>query len=159
MRMASWDHGGGFSLDASVRIEATDRPGLERLLRYCARPAFALERLREIDAEHLVFESIKSGPVGSVSLMLTPLKLIVRLAAPPPPRRHRHRYCGVLEPSAPLRAQVRLLRNSSRTNIGIFGHLTVSSWPIAVIWDVSIKRTFDTLLEISNGCFYQELFK
>jgi hypothetical protein len=25
-----------------VRIEATERAGLERLLRYCARPAFAL---------------------------------------------------------------------------------------------------------------------
>jgi hypothetical protein len=35
--MLSWDHGGGFSLDASVRIEATDRDGLERLIRYCAR--------------------------------------------------------------------------------------------------------------------------
>ena len=47
--MDAWDHAGGFSLDASVRIEAQDREGLERLLRYCARPAFALERLREID--------------------------------------------------------------------------------------------------------------
>jgi hypothetical protein len=42
--MANWEHGGGFSLDASVRIEGADRPGLERLLRDCARPAFALER-------------------------------------------------------------------------------------------------------------------
>jgi hypothetical protein len=31
--MEHWDHGGGFSLDASVRIEAHDRRGLERLLR------------------------------------------------------------------------------------------------------------------------------
>ena len=54
--MANWEHGGGFSLDASVRIEGTARPGLERLLRYCARPAFSLDRLREIDAEHLVYE-------------------------------------------------------------------------------------------------------
>ncbi|MGD8362582.1 MAG: transposase, partial [Gemmatimonadota bacterium] len=38
--MLSWDHGGGFSLDGSVRIEATDRNGLERLIRYCARPPF-----------------------------------------------------------------------------------------------------------------------
>lgn len=45
--MAEWEHGGGFSLDASVRIEAEDRDGLERLLRYRARPAFALERLRK----------------------------------------------------------------------------------------------------------------
>jgi len=41
-----------------VRVEGADRPGLERLLRYCARPAFAVERLREIDAEHLVYERI-----------------------------------------------------------------------------------------------------
>jgi hypothetical protein len=99
--MASWEHGGGFSLDASVRIEGADRPGLEGLLRYCARPAFALERLREVDAEHLVYESIKSGPGGSVSLMLTPLELIERLAALiPPPRRHRHCYYGVLAANA-----------------------------------------------------------
>ena len=79
--MASWEHGGGFSLDASVRIETNDRSGLERLLRYCARPVFALERLRQIDAEHRVYESVKPGPGGSVSLLLTPLELIERLAA------------------------------------------------------------------------------
>jgi len=43
--MAGWEHGGGFSLDASVRIEALDRAGLERLLRYCARGPLALDRL------------------------------------------------------------------------------------------------------------------
>ena len=32
--MLSWEHGGGFSLDASVYIQDTDRAGLERLLRY-----------------------------------------------------------------------------------------------------------------------------
>jgi len=85
--MANWEHGGGFSLDASVRIEGADRPGLERLLRYCARPAFALERWREIDAEHLVYESIKPGPGGSVSLMLTPLELMGRKRPAVPPCR------------------------------------------------------------------------
>ena len=35
--MLTWDHGGGLSLDASVRIVATDRAGRERLIRYCAR--------------------------------------------------------------------------------------------------------------------------
>jgi hypothetical protein len=108
--MASWEHGGGFSLDASVRVEGADRPGLERLLRYCARPAFALERLRDVDAEHLIYESVKPGPGGSVSVMLTPLELIARLAALiPPPRRHRHRYYGVLAPNAPLRGHVTAL--------------------------------------------------
>jgi hypothetical protein len=36
----------GFSVDTSVCIAAQDRAGLERLLRYCARPPFACERLR-----------------------------------------------------------------------------------------------------------------
>jgi hypothetical protein len=108
--MGEWEHGGGFSLDAGVRIEAHDREGLERLLRYCARPAFALERLRQIAPEHLVYESVKPGPGGSVSLMLTPHELLDRLAALiPPPRRHRHRYYGVLAPNAPLRAAVTAL--------------------------------------------------
>jgi hypothetical protein len=32
--------------------------------------------LREIAAEHLVYESVKPGARGSVSLMLTPLELM-----------------------------------------------------------------------------------
>ena len=32
---------------AGVCIESHDRPGLERLLRYCARPPFAMDRLRK----------------------------------------------------------------------------------------------------------------
>jgi hypothetical protein len=45
--MAGWDHGGGFSLDAAMRIDGHDHAGLERLLRYCARPPFLelIERL------------------------------------------------------------------------------------------------------------------
>jgi hypothetical protein len=49
--MGQWQHGGGFSVDGSVGIEAADRAGRERLLRYCARPPFALGRLRELDRE------------------------------------------------------------------------------------------------------------
>lgn len=53
-----------------MRIEGGDRQGLERLLRYCARPAFAQERLRQLDPEHLVYESKKPGPGGLVSVLL-----------------------------------------------------------------------------------------
>jgi hypothetical protein len=44
--MLTWQGTGGFSLDASVRIRGSDRAGRERLIRYCARPPFALDRLR-----------------------------------------------------------------------------------------------------------------
>ncbi|MBU6308559.1 MAG: transposase [Planctomycetes bacterium] len=51
--MLGWEHS-GFSIDASVRIALVDRDvpsyfkSLEHLLRYCARPPFALERLSDL---------------------------------------------------------------------------------------------------------------
>jgi hypothetical protein len=38
MEMELWKHGGGFSLDATVRIAASDGQGLELLMLYCAIP-------------------------------------------------------------------------------------------------------------------------
>ena len=93
--MGAWPHDGGFSLDApmkiyGVRIEGQDRPGLERLLRYCARPPFALER---IDEERILYHLLKPTPDGQTRLTLMPLELISRLAALiPAPRLHRHRH-------------------------------------------------------------------
>ena len=109
-QMGGWEHGGGFSVDASVCIEDTDRPGLERLLRYCARPPFALEHLQQHDAEHLVYHSPKPRPGAGGDLVLTALELIGKIAAlVPPARAHRHRYYGVLAPNASLRAAVTAL--------------------------------------------------
>lgn len=99
--MVGWEHGGGFSVDAAVRIEGNDRAGLERLLRYCTRPPFALEHLQQRDAGHLVYHCPKPRPDGPRDLVLTPLELIDRIAAlVPRPRTHRHRYFGVLAPAA-----------------------------------------------------------
>ena len=93
----------GFSVDAGVCIEAHDRAALERLLRYCARPPFSMERLRK-EGSKLVYRCGKqrSEPTSDKrgakvdELHLTPLELINRIAAlVPPPRTHRHRYFGV----------------------------------------------------------------
>ena len=111
--MLAYQHS-GFSVDAGVCIGAHDRAALERLLRYCARPPFAMERLRKEGAA-LVYRCAKqhSEPTGDKrgakvdELHLTPLELIDRIAAlVPPPRTHRHRYFGVLAPNSPLRAAV-----------------------------------------------------
>jgi len=107
--MLAYQHS-GFSVHASVCIEAHDRAALERLLRYCARPPFAMERLR-LEGAVLVYRCAKqhSEPAGGkvAELTLTPLELIDRIAAlVPPPRTHRHRYFGVLAPNSPLRTAV-----------------------------------------------------
>ena len=103
---------GGFSVEAGVRIAAPDRAGLERLLRYCARPPFAMDRLKQRGAD-LVYRCGKghAEPLQSDKysgeLVLTPQELINRIAQlVPPPRTHRHRYYGVLAPNSPLRAAV-----------------------------------------------------
>jgi hypothetical protein len=112
--MLSWEHGGGFSLHALVRIEEDDREGLERLLRYCARPSFALERIEEVDAKTIIYHLPDPREDGSSELRLTPFELIAKIAALiPPPRIHRHRYFGVLAPNAPLRDQVTALTQPS----------------------------------------------
>ncbi len=107
----------GFSVDAGVCIEAHDRAALERLLRYCARPPFSMDRPRK-EGNKLVYRCAKqrSEPTSDKrgakadELHLTPLELIERIAAlVPPPRTHRHRYFGVLAPNSPLRAAVTAL--------------------------------------------------
>ena len=111
----------GFSVDTSVCIAAYDRAGLERLLRYCARPPFAMERLRKAGGE-LVYRCAKqhSEPGHDKrgtqvdEITLTPLELIDRIAAlVPPPRTHRHRYFGVLAPHSPHRAAVTEMAQSA----------------------------------------------
>jgi hypothetical protein len=113
--MRTWQGTGGFSVDGSVRIEGEDRAGLERLVRYCARGALALERLHApagLDAltspeARLVYRLTEPDRYGRQELRLTPLELLERLARlVPPPRIHRHRYHGVLAPNARLRSTV-----------------------------------------------------
>ncbi len=101
------DHAGGWSVNASVTIPGWDRHGLERLVRYCARPPLSQERLGRVDDQMLVYSLRKATVDGRTELYLTPLELLDRLARLiTPPRIHKHRYCGVLAPNARLRRAV-----------------------------------------------------
>jgi hypothetical protein len=78
-----------FSLNASVRIEATDRAGLERLLRYCARPPFALERLHLVAgrSDQVLYLLPDPDLYGRTALRLSALELPPLTAHPTPPLR------------------------------------------------------------------------
>ena len=86
--MLTWQGSGGFSVDASVRIEGEDRAGIERLARYCARPPFALERPHALDSapalaspeSRLLYRFPKPDVNGRTELLLTPLELLEALA-------------------------------------------------------------------------------
>ena len=130
--MLAWENS-GFSIDASVRIALIDRDvpsyfkSLEHLLRYCARPPFALERLtvtrdtsgrisriRYALPRHKAATWVGPGrsrtstrPGASGLVELSPFEFLDRLAdLVPPPRKHRHRYHGVFAPNHPLRPTV-----------------------------------------------------
>jgi hypothetical protein len=105
--MLSWEHAGGFSLDASVHIEDWDRSALERLTRYCARPPFSSGRLGQLDDHTVAYNLPRPTPDGRTCLLMNPMELLKRLASLiPPPRSHLVRYFGVLAPNATLREQV-----------------------------------------------------
>ncbi|MFM7519738.1 MAG: substrate-binding domain-containing protein [Planctomycetota bacterium] len=133
--MLSWDNS-GFSVDASVQITLVDRDvpsyfrSLEHLLRYCARPPFALERLsvirgpdgriariRYVLPRHKAANWVGPGrgrkstrPGANGVVELTPFEFLDRLAdLVPPPRKHRHRYHGVFAPNHKLRKAVTAL--------------------------------------------------
>ena len=100
---------------------------LEHLLRYCARPPFALERLSVIRGPDGRIARIRYGlprhkaanwvgpgrgrtstrPGANGVVDLSPFEFLDRLAdLVPPPRKHRHRYHGVFAPNHRLRKAV-----------------------------------------------------
>jgi transposase len=81
----------------------------KRLIRYCARGPFALDRLHLVAgrSDQILYLLPASGPSGRTALRLSALEFLDRLATIlPPPRIHRHRYHGVFAPNAPLRPLV-----------------------------------------------------
>lgn len=112
--MLSWDHHGGFSLDASVHMADHDRQGLQRLARYCARHPFAKGRLLRASEQTVVYQLPKPHVDGNTAITLDPLELLDRLAELIlPPRRHRHSYWGAFAPNSALRPFVVLSAGST----------------------------------------------
>lgn len=100
--MLAWQGTGGFSLDASVRIHGSDGAGRERLIRYCARPPFALDRLRiepepagrseDAGVRRVFYRPARPTPDGRTLLALSPLEFLDALSRLiPPPSGERHR--------------------------------------------------------------------
>jgi len=105
--MLRWEHGGGFSVDGSVRLQGWDRQGLERVARYCARPPFAGERLAMLEEGKVAYRLPKPDLNGRTFLVMDPLELLDKLAKLiPPPRAHMVRYFGVLAPNSHMRERV-----------------------------------------------------
>ncbi|MFH2009789.1 MAG: transposase [bacterium] len=85
---------GGFSLHAARALEAHDREGLERLLRYGARAPIAASRLSIDEGGRVVYELTKPwGVTRATVLRLSPSDFLRRLAMliPAPYQRSREK--------------------------------------------------------------------
>jgi len=80
---------------------------LERLIRYTARGAVALERLAEDTNGDLVYTFTTPWSDGTTGITLSPVELLEKLAALVPlPRVHLVRYGGCLAPHSGLRSAI-----------------------------------------------------
>src|SRR5205814_2399664 len=92
---------GGFSLHAAVAVHENDREGLERLARYCARPALSPARLSFTDDGRVRYKMKRTLSDGRDEVVLKPRDFLVRLCALIPPTRfHMIRYFGSFAPNA-----------------------------------------------------------
>lgn len=97
----------GINLHAAVAFDARDRPRMERMCRYLARPPIAQHRLTRRSDGSLRYEMKRVWRDGTSAIVLQPLDLIARLCAMiPPPRFNMIRFHGVFAPNAKLRSEV-----------------------------------------------------
>jgi hypothetical protein len=96
----------GFDVHYAVRVEAGDDAHRERLVRYCARPPFALERI-EVTKDGRVLYRMKTPRRGKTHREMTPVEFLARLAVlVPPPYFPLVRYHGVFAARSSWRKRV-----------------------------------------------------
>jgi hypothetical protein len=97
----------GINLHADLRVEAHDRRGRERLVRYGARPPFSHEQFSQTSDGRIAFALRKPRKDGTTHLFFSPLQLLRRLAwLIPRPRVHLLRYAGIFAAGATWRRAV-----------------------------------------------------
>ena len=101
--LLSWKNS-GFSIHEEVYLKASDRNGLERLLRYCSRPALSVARLIYAAKSNLVIYRAEPKGGRSEILTLTPIEFLRRWGLlMPAPNKNLIHYYGALAPRSPLR--------------------------------------------------------
>lgn len=97
----------GFSLHAGVAMNGTDRSKIEKLCRYIARPAVALNRLSLNSTGQVIYTLKKAYDDGTTKIVMTQLELMERLAAiVPRPKIHLIRFAGVFAPHYKYRSEI-----------------------------------------------------
>ena len=151
------DHGlvaknSGFSLHAGVAMPGTERDKIEKLCRYIARPAIALERLKLTTGGQVVYSLKKPYSDGTTHIVMTQLELLEKIAAIiPRPKIHLTRYHGVLGPHYKHRKMVvpkqPLVNGVTQTK-----EQAEPTAKARITWARLLKRVFNIDVEICAEC-------
>ena len=138
----------GFFLHANTEIPAHRRDQLERLIRYTARGAVALERLEQDANGVLMYRFNRPWSDSTTGITWSPLELLEKLAALVPlPRAHLVRYAGCLAPHSKLRAAI----VPTPRQQGVDGEETKTGTPYWH-WARLLGRVFDLAMATCTLC-------
>jgi hypothetical protein len=102
--MLKWANS-GFSLHKDVVLYPNNRPGLERLIGYCSRPAISLKRLIYAAKSKIVIYRTERHDGRPEMMTMSPVEFLRRWGLlMPPPHKNLVHYYGALAPRSPLRA-------------------------------------------------------
>src|SRR5216683_2549928 len=151
----------GFSLHAGIAAEAEQRQKLERLCRYIARPAVAIERLSRT-AQGTIRYALKTPyRDGTTHVIFEPLDFLARLASlVPSPRVNLTRFHGCFAPHHRLRAQIvpgKRGRRAGQTSAGptqAAGEGEKAPLPrhVAMTWAQRLARVFKIDVTVCERC-------
>ena len=88
-------------------MDAFDKSGHERLLKYILRPPLSAERIERLSGGRVRLRLKRPFSDGTWAVEMDELSLVARLAAlVPPPWQNQVRYSGVLAPASQWRARI-----------------------------------------------------
>jgi hypothetical protein len=150
-RKALQAHLDGFDLHAGLTVAAQHPVGrlpLERLLRYCARPPIAQDRLSELPDGRIALELKTPWSDGSTHVVYEPLDLIAKLAAlVPRPHKKLVLYHGVLAANAAWRPKVIACGRRSPVD----AETAASTEPVAPVAPRHTRRQWAELMRRAFG--------
>jgi hypothetical protein len=143
----------GFSLHAGVHIAGSEREKLEKLCRYIARPAIALERLSLNANGQVVYSLKKPYDDGTTHIVMTPLELMEKIAAIiPRPRVHLTRFHGVLAPHYKHRKIIVPAKPLPQPELELAPNQEEKATKSRISWARLLKRVFNIDVATCHIC-------
>jgi len=143
----------GFSLHAGVAMNGTERSKIEKLCRYIARPAVALNRLSLSSNGQVIYTLKKPYDDGTTKIKMTKLELMERLAAiVPRPKIHLIRFAGVFAPHYKYRSMVVPKPKELSLVEELIESKTNPKSKSRVTWARLLKRVFNIDVSKCNKC-------